>query len=86
MAHRHLRACGGDAEQARREVKFGLDDFRRYFTEVATFPIIPRDVTGDPADYLVESGLACIGTPEDCVRHFERLWKGSAASGAAARP
>ena len=64
-------------EQALKEVAFGLEDFRRYFTEVATFPIIPPDVTGDPAQYLVESGLACIGAPEDCIRHFERLWKGS---------
>ncbi len=64
-------------EQAFKDVRFGLEDFRRYFTEVATFPIIPPDVTGDPAEYLVSSGLACIGTPEDCVRHFERLWKGS---------
>jgi limonene 1,2-monooxygenase len=41
-------------EQARRDVNFGLDHFRRYFSEVATFPIIPAEVTGDPADYLVE--------------------------------
>ena len=64
-------------EQARADVKFGLEDYRRYFSEVATFPIIPPDVTGDPADYLVDNGLACIGTPDDCVRFFERLWKGS---------
>ena len=64
-------------EQARADMKFGLEDFKRYFAEVATFPIIPPDVTGDPADYLTSSGIACIGTPEDCVRHFERLWKGS---------
>jgi limonene 1,2-monooxygenase len=64
-------------EQARADVAFGLDDFRRYFTEVATFPIIPPDLTGDPAEWLVQSGVACIGTPDDCVRHFERLWKGS---------
>ena len=64
-------------EQARADVKFGLDDFRRYFTEVATFPVIPPDVSGDPAEYLVATGLACIGTPDDCIRHFERLWKGS---------
>jgi limonene 1,2-monooxygenase len=64
-------------EQAHRDVKFGLEDFKRYFSEVATFPIIPPDVTGDPAEYLVSSGLACIGTPEDCIRHFERLWQGS---------
>jgi limonene 1,2-monooxygenase len=65
-------------EQARADVKFGLDAYRRYFSEVATFPIIPPDVTGDPTEYLVAMGLACIGTPDDCIRHFERLWKGSA--------
>ena len=65
------------SEQARQDVKFGLEDFTRYFSEVATFPIIPPDVTSDPAEYLVSSGLACIGTPSDCIRHFERLWKGS---------
>jgi len=64
-------------EQARADVEFGLKDFNRYFSEVATFPIIPPDITSDPAEYLVSSGLACIGTPDDCVRHFERLWKGS---------
>src|SRR5260370_30009292 len=64
-------------EQARADMKFGLEDFKRYFAEVATFPIIPPDVTGDPADYLTSSGIACIGTPDDCIRHFERLWKGS---------
>ena len=58
-------------------MKFGLADFNRYFNDVATFPIIPPDITGDPAEYLVSSGLACIGTPEDCIAHFERLWKGS---------
>jgi limonene 1,2-monooxygenase len=64
-------------EQARADVKFGLEDFKRYFSEVATFPIIPPDITTDPTEYLVSSGLACIGSPSDCVRHFERLWKGS---------
>jgi limonene 1,2-monooxygenase len=65
------------AEQARADMKFGLEDFRRYFAEVATFPIVPPEVTGDPAEFLVSTGLACIGTPDDCIRHFERLWKGS---------
>jgi limonene 1,2-monooxygenase len=64
-------------EQARADVKFGLEDFKRYFSEVATFPIIPPDIDTDPAEYLVSTGLACIGDPDDCVRHFERLWKGS---------
>jgi limonene 1,2-monooxygenase len=64
-------------EQAYQEVRFGMADFQRYFGEVATFPIIPPEITADPAEYLVSSGLACIGTPDDCIRHFERLWKGS---------
>jgi limonene 1,2-monooxygenase len=64
-------------EQARADVKFGLENFRRYFAEVGTFPIVPPDITGDPAEYLVSSGIACIGAPDDCIRHFERLWKGS---------
>ena len=65
------------SKQAREDVKFGLEDFTRYFSEVATFPIIPPDVTSNPTEYLISSGLACIGTPRDCVRHFERLWEGS---------
>ena len=77
VAHRHLRPRRRHRGAGCKDVEFGLEDFRRYFTEVATFPIIPPDVTGDPAEYLVSSGLACIGTPEDCIRHFERLWKGS---------
>jgi len=64
-------------EQAHDDVRFGLEDFKRYFSEIATFPIIPPDVTSDPAEWLVSSGLACIGTPDDCIGHFERLWKGS---------
>jgi len=63
-------------EQALADVKFGLADFNRYFTDVATFPIIPPDI-GDPAAYLISSGLGCIGTPDDCIAHFERLWRGS---------
>jgi limonene 1,2-monooxygenase len=63
--------------QAFRDVAFGLGDYCRYFAEVATFPIIPPNVTGDPAEFLVSSGLAAIGTPDDCIRHFERLWQGS---------
>ncbi|MGB8631491.1 MAG: LLM class flavin-dependent oxidoreductase [Xanthobacteraceae bacterium] len=64
-------------EQARADVKFGLENFKRYFSEVATFPIIPPEIAADSAEYLASSGLACIGSPEDCVRHFERLWQGS---------
>jgi limonene 1,2-monooxygenase len=63
-------------EKARADMAYGLKDFARYFTDVATFPIIPPDVS-DPVEFLTSSGLACIGTPDDCIRHFERLWLGS---------
>ena len=50
----------------------------RYFSEVATFPIIPPGVDRRSGGLSASTtGIACIGTPEDCVRHFERLWKGS---------
>ena len=35
-------------EQARADMTFGLEDFKRYFAEVATFPIVPPDITSDP--------------------------------------
>jgi len=63
-------------EQAFEEVKFGLDRYAKYFTDVATFPILPPGIT-DAAEFLTKEGVACIGTPDDCIRHFERLWKGS---------
>ena len=47
-------------EQAFKDVRFGLEDFRRYFTEVATFPIIPPDVA-NPIDWLIETGIGLKG-------------------------
>jgi limonene 1,2-monooxygenase len=29
----------------------------------------------DPANFLVENGLAAIGTPEDAIRHIERIYR-----------
>jgi len=63
-------------EQARKDMEFGLAEYVRYYTEVATFPIIPPGIE-NPVDYLINEGVACIGTPDDCIRHFERMWQGS---------
>jgi limonene 1,2-monooxygenase len=63
-------------EQAKKEVEFGLKNFVKYFNDVATFPIVPPGVT-DPYEFLTKEGVACIGTPDDCIRHFERIWQGS---------
>jgi limonene 1,2-monooxygenase len=67
-------------EKARENVRHGLDDFRNYFADVATFPIIPGDVA-DPYNYLIETGAACIGTPDDAIAFIENLQKGSGGFG-----
>ena len=67
-------------EKAFANVRFGLKAFAQYFTDVATFPIIPPDA-GDPVEYLQKSGMGCIGTPDDAIRHIERLLAGSGGFG-----
>src|SRR5690349_1064911 len=42
--------------------------------------MIPADV-GDPIEWLIETGTACIGTPDDAVAYIERLIKGSGGFG-----
>jgi len=68
-------------EQARENVRFGLDRFCDYFRDVATFPIVPGDIS-DRFKYLTETGAACIGTPDDAIAHIERLLKGTGGFGA----
>ena len=67
-------------EQARKNVEFGVQAFANYFRDIATFPIIPADV-GDPIEWLIETGTACIGTPDDAVAYVERLVQGSGGFG-----
>ncbi len=67
-------------EKARENVKHGLDAFCDYFRDVATFPIVPGDIT-DRYEYMVSSGMACIGTPDDAIAFIQRLQKGSGGFG-----
>ena len=67
-------------EQAKKNVKFGLKAFADYFREIATFPIIPPDVPDD-CDWLIETGTACIGTPDDAIAYIDKLLKGSGGFG-----
>ena len=67
-------------EQARENVRHGLDKFCDYFRDVATFPIVPGDIT-DRYKYMIDSGSACIGTPDDAIGFIERLLKGSGGFG-----
>ena len=69
-------------EQARREVRFGLEDFGRYFRH-----ILPVDPTGGAddfdgmLDFLTSTGFAVVGTPDMAVAQLERLVKQSGGFG-----
>jgi len=67
-------------EQARQNMRFGVQAFANYFRDVATFPIIPPEV-GDPTEWLIETGTACIGTPDDAIAYVDRLIAGSGGFG-----
>jgi limonene 1,2-monooxygenase len=59
--------------QARADVEFGLDDWFRYFQEVAALPIAPDTSANSLIDAINATGLAVIGTPEMAVAQIERL-------------
>jgi limonene 1,2-monooxygenase len=67
-------------EQAKKNVQFGLKAFCDYFREIATFPIVPPDVPDD-LEWLIETGNACIGTPDDAIEYIGKLLKGSGGFG-----
>ncbi len=68
-------------EQAREDVRFGLENWLYYFREVAALPLAPADGS-DPVDALIASGMAVIGTPDDAIAQIERLEKQSGGFGA----
>lgn len=68
-------------ERAIQNVQHGIEAFRNYFSDVATFPIVPPGVE-DPVSFFIESGSACIGTPDDAIAYIESLLAGSGGFGA----
>ncbi|MES2492417.1 MAG: LLM class flavin-dependent oxidoreductase [Pseudomonadota bacterium] len=66
-------------EQAREEVKFGIEGWADYLRNVAALPIAPG--SGDVIDALLSSSMAVIGTPDDAVAQIERLQKQSGGFG-----
>jgi limonene 1,2-monooxygenase len=67
-------------EKARENVRFGLQKWLFYFQEVAALALAPFDAP-DPVEALISSGMAVIGTPEDCIAQIERLDKQSGGFG-----
>ncbi|MBM3517021.1 MAG: LLM class flavin-dependent oxidoreductase [Alphaproteobacteria bacterium] len=71
-------------KKAKADVRFGIGAFLEYFDEAATFPVIPADGPRDLDDrieWMIESGIAVIGDPDDAIKQIERLWQGSGGFG-----
>lgn len=71
------------AEQARRDVEYGLLDWARYFQQVGAVPQV--QVSGDSTAELIEAvngeGAGVIGTPADAVAQIRRLAEQSGGFG-----
>jgi limonene 1,2-monooxygenase len=86
MDRRSLRLVGPmhvaeTREQAMKDVQFGLRKWIDYFGRVN--PTAGGDDLGarDPAQAIVDSGRAVIGTPDDAIRQIERLMRKSGGFG-----
>lgn len=64
-------------EQAMEDVRHGIDDWIQYFEDVAVVPMVPPERRGDPAQHLIDTGHAAIGTPDDVIKQVEGLWESS---------
>ena len=71
--------CAETREQAIADVQYGIEHWFRYFQAVAAFPQMA--VLGDSAtemiDFINQSGLGVIGTPQECAAQIDRLVKQS---------
>lgn len=70
-------------EQARADVKFGIEPWFRYFQKVAAFPqmTMPGDKLDEMIDMINENGAGVIGTPERAREQIQRLWDQSGGFG-----
>lgn len=67
--------------KARENVRFGLQNWLKYFQEVAALPLAPAGSVDDAVDALIASGLAVIGDPDDAIAQLERLEQQSGGFG-----
>ena len=62
-------------EEARRDVEYGMEQWFRYFQNVAAFPQMA--VEGGNLDEMVgfvNNGLGVVGTPDQAIEQLEQLW------------
>ena len=67
-------------EQARENVRYGIEGWLRYMSTVAALPLAPPAGV-DPIDYIIQTGFGVIGTPDDFVAQMERLTEQSGGFG-----
>ena len=71
-------------EQAYRDVEYGILNWFDYFQHTAAFPQMDVGDSGavrEAIDFVNESGLGSIGTPDDAIAQIERLQKQSGGFG-----
>jgi limonene 1,2-monooxygenase len=70
-------------EQARADVKFGIEPWFRYFQRVAAFPqmTMPGDRIDEMIDMINDNGAGVIGAPERARAQVQRLWDQSGGFG-----
>ena len=70
-------------EQARADVRFGIEAWFRYFQKVAAFPqmTMPGDRVDEMIDVINNMGAGVIGTPERARAQVQRLWDQSGGFG-----
>ncbi len=67
--------CADSKEQAYRDVEYGIEQWFRYFQEVAAFPqmAVPGANVAEMIAFVNDSGFGAIGTPDMCAAQIERL-------------
>ena len=67
-------------EQAYRDVEYGIEHWFKYFQGVAAFPQMAMQGGNakEMIDFINDSGVGVIGTPEMAAAQIERLWTQSA--------
>ena len=55
-------------EQAREDIRFGLEDWLFYFQKVANLPLGADGSLEEAMDALINGGFAVIGSPDDAIQ------------------
>jgi limonene 1,2-monooxygenase len=67
--------------KALENVRFGLANWIRYYTEVIALPFELTGTLEERVEQYIASGVALIGDPDDAAARIEQLWKQSGGFG-----